>query len=271
MPRQAGLYKVLGKTEGRVYYKNKRDPRYFWRNISPTMSENVKTLPQFETLRLNSYEFGGCSKFAGSIVTSLGDVTDCLLHSYLGAFVTTRVQEIMRTDSVNPIGNRQLLGTAWQDALLDRIELLQKLDPARFLSDIEFSFDITERTSRTISVTSEYTTQNGWGRNLASIGATDLRLSFEVFNAGIYPPSQTELGRYVVRGYHSGLRGSGVLQVGNSSGGELTIDVGTFENADNLLSGYLIKGVPLKEVNGTQYPMNRFAFFKFVPVSDFQE
>lgn len=270
MPVQAGMYKTLGKFEGRSYYKSKRDSRYRYRGISPALGDNVRTLPQFETLRLNSYEFGGCVKLAGAVSTLIARGGRAYLEQNLTAKIAVFLRDIMREDATHPLGQRQLVGTSWQAGFLQRVMRMQKNDADALLSGLESTITATRAGNRD-KVEISFTAHAAFLASLRSIGATHCRLDFGGVGARLRVPTDGQSPKYVLE--ISGMSRDGVhsmdVHLGEDTEGALNFYIATRSGfyGDNALPMCRLLVTPMQMVGGTLYPIYRkqFVYLASIP------
>lgn len=270
MPVQAGMYKTLGKFEGRSYYKSKRDSRYRYRGISPALGDNVRTLPQFETLRLNSYEFGGCVKLAGAVSTLIAGGGHAYLEQNLNAKIATLLRDIMRKDATRPLGQRWLAGSDWQEDFLQRVQRMQKNDADALLSGFESTISTT-RAGSLDKVEISFTAHAAFLASLRSIGATHCRLEWGGVGTRLRVPTDGQSPKYILE--VSGMSRVGVLSMDLHLGEETEGALNFFINprsslyGDNALPMCRLFVTPLQMVGGTLYPIYRkqFVYLTSIP------
>lgn len=263
MPVQAGMYKTLGKFEGRSYYKSKRDSRYRYRGISPALGDNVRTLPQFETLRLNSYEFGGCVKLAGAVSTLVTGGGRAYLEQNLTAKIAVILRDVMRTDIIHPLGQRWLIGDSWQEDFLQRVQRMQKNDADSLLSGFQSNVTAAESGTR-INVSLTFTAGADFLASLRSFGATHCRLEWGGKGMRLRVPQDGQSPKYVFE--QTGMSRDGVrsmdIQLAQQSQGTLNffIPVRGSIYGDNTLAACRLIVTPLTMVGGVLYPIYRKQF-----------
>lgn len=204
MAKQQGLYRIRGKFEGKSYFHPKYSPAPIFRRISDAISENVLHSPAYETLRLNSYEFGGCSAFAAQMVDFAGLRVGNFFLKNFHAKLTRLMVEIMREDKTHIVGTRQLVGFAWQGRVLQWLSQQQKNNPSKYFGLLQVSADGYNMQQVQPSMDINLKAPEGWGQEMLSLGVTDIEVSTQVCGARLVVPATD--GRYFAQGQESDVR-----------------------------------------------------------------
>lgn len=204
MAKQEGLYRIKGKFEGKSYFHPKYAPAPVFRRISDAISDNVLHSPAYNTLRLNSYEFGGCSAFAAQMVDFAGLRAGNFFLKNFHAKLTRLMVEIMRDDRGHVVGTRELDGTMWQGRVLQWLSQQQKNNPSKYFGLLHVEADGygMQQSQKTMDI--RMWAPTGWGQELLSLGVNYIEVSTQVCGARLLIPLSG--GRYIAQGQESDTR-----------------------------------------------------------------
>lgn len=204
MAKQEGLYRIKGKFEGKSYFHPKYAPAPVFRRISDAISENVLHSPAYERLRLNSYEFGGCSAYAAQMIKFGAILSGQFFLRNFHAVFTRKLVDIMRKDASHVVGKRQFVGYDWQTNVLQWLSLQQKNDPAKYFGLVDFTADGAGMSDPSKSMLIKMQAPNGWDEKLLAAGANEIEISTQVCGAILTPPTVQQ--KYSVLGQTSNSR-----------------------------------------------------------------
>jgi hypothetical protein len=107
MARVKSLDQITGSLKNLSFYTRKGSDQIFVRTKGGATKEQIKRRPEFESVRKNNKEFGGCSKMSKEIrltFSSLAHVADYNLAPVLCSLA----KNIQKTDTNNPVGERNI-------------------------------------------------------------------------------------------------------------------------------------------------------------------
>lgn len=166
MAKQSGIHQLKGKVRGMSYYRQKGVVDGLARSINQGLSKRVKEDAAYENTRLNSQEFGAAGSFAGAMVRAISDRQRTMLKDFATGALAKVVRDIIIGDTENDWGSRQLVGTDWQEYLMQVANTYAKNDFASFVGGV---WD-TAVSGTTWTPNAELPA--GWGSQLAALGAS---------------------------------------------------------------------------------------------------
>lgn len=166
MAKQSGIHQLKGKVRGMSYYRQKGVVDGLARSINQGLSKRVKEDAAYENTRLNAQEFGAAGSFAGAMVRAISDRQRTMLKDFATGSLAKVVRDIIIGDTENDWGSRQLVGTEWQEYLMQVANTYAKNDFASFVGGV---WD-TAVSGTTWTPNAELPA--GWGSQLAALGAS---------------------------------------------------------------------------------------------------
>ena len=112
-PFAANYSKSLGNYS---MYKMRGVDKIIFRSKGGASKEKILTAPEFEKVRMNNSEFGGCGKSSGKILHAMHGIKHLADYSVSGA-LTSIAKEIQKLDGINPIGQRSILLSEFRSVL----------------------------------------------------------------------------------------------------------------------------------------------------------
>lgn len=166
MAKQSGIHQLKGKVRGMSYYRQKGVVDGLARSINQGLSKRVKEDPAYENTRLNAQEFGAAGSFAGAMVRAISDRQRAMLKDFATGALAKVIRDIIIGDTENDWGSRQLVGTDWQEYLMQVTNTFAKNDFAGYVGGV---WD-TAVSGTTWTPNAELPA--GWGAQLAALGAS---------------------------------------------------------------------------------------------------
>lgn len=250
MAKQSGIHQLNGKVRGMSYYRQKGVEEGLARSINTGLSKRVKEDEAYANTRLNAAEFGSAGAFAGAAIRSIRDRQRAMMKDFATGFLAKDVKKIIVADTTNAWGNRQLVGTTWQEALLDKIATYAKLEFGSYVGGF-FNASVTS-VSGGMQWTPDAELPAGWGTLLAAKGATGAIVEMYAYAVSMLP---SEEGAKLSES-STALIGEVDIEIGES--GTITEPAtipAAFDGvqAANKLQGVLVIVKPYQEVNGEKY------------------
>jgi len=116
MARVKNLDQITGSLKNLSFYTRKGSDKIFVRTKGGPSKEKIKRNPEFEGVRKNNKEFGGCSKMSKQIRRAffgMEHVSDYNLSSVLCSVA----KNIQKTDTEHPTGERNICLSRFRDTL----------------------------------------------------------------------------------------------------------------------------------------------------------
>jgi hypothetical protein len=116
MARVKNLDQITGSLKNLSFYTRKGSDQLFVRTKGGASKEKIKRNPEFEALRKNNMEFGGCSKMSKQIRFAAFDLTHVADYN-LSPVLSSLAKNIQKADMVNPVGERDIRLSAYREML----------------------------------------------------------------------------------------------------------------------------------------------------------
>ena len=107
MARVKQLDQITGSIGNLSFYTRKGSDQIFVRTKGGASREKIKRNPEFENLRKNNKEFGGCSKMSKQIRLTFFDLTH-VADFNLSSVLCSLAKNIQKADMENPVGERSI-------------------------------------------------------------------------------------------------------------------------------------------------------------------
>ena len=98
---------MTGSIQGVSFYTRRGSDQVIMRTKGGVTKERMASAPQFEGLRKNQKEFGGCTKFASLTRYAFGGLKR-LADYNLNPVLSGMGKNLMKLDTVNPLGQRSI-------------------------------------------------------------------------------------------------------------------------------------------------------------------
>lgn len=166
-----------GKADGRSYFYS-QNGGYQSRAINPGMSKRVKESPEYANTRRNNAEYGVAAKFAGNMISTFSGHWRFMLHKNI---IGKMIKDVHAMITSNPgvWGQRSITGA--QNKMI--ITLLNKYGKRSLPEEFDQMFTqdfvwVKGDANDTISIDDNngIQTEEGWGEQLRSAGATGCEL-----------------------------------------------------------------------------------------------
>jgi hypothetical protein len=108
---------LIGSLGNLSYYIRKDSDQLFVRQKGGAPKERIKVGAEFEMVRRNNAEFGGCAKMAKGIRSSFGDLTH-VTDTYLVPALCTLAKRIQKEDLEGLLGQRRIVFTHYSRFLV---------------------------------------------------------------------------------------------------------------------------------------------------------
>jgi hypothetical protein len=102
-----GFLQMTGSIQGVSFYTRRGSDQVIMRTKGGVTKERMASAPQFEGLRKNQQEFGGCTKFASLTRYAFGGLKR-LADYNLTPVLTGMAKNLIKLDTVNPLGQRSI-------------------------------------------------------------------------------------------------------------------------------------------------------------------
>ena len=107
MARVKQLDQITGSLKNLSFYTRKGSDQIFVRTKGGATKEKIKRNPEFEKVRKNNKEFGGCSKMSKQIRLSFFDLAHVADYN-LSSVLCSLAKNIQKADQENPVGERSI-------------------------------------------------------------------------------------------------------------------------------------------------------------------
>jgi len=107
MARVKQLDQITGSLKNLSFYTRKGSDQIFVRTKGGASKEKIKRNPEFENVRKNNKEFGGCSKMSKQIRLTFFDLTHVADYN-LSSVLCSLAKNIQKADRDNPVGERSI-------------------------------------------------------------------------------------------------------------------------------------------------------------------
>ena len=111
-----GDLKIIGTVGNFSFYKVKGTNKTYVRLKGGPSKKMIKQAPSFEVVRKNNKEFGGCSMAGKQIRNAMGPLEGLTNHNFSG-FLNAWIKNIMKNDTVHPLGQRAIYFSKFGEAL----------------------------------------------------------------------------------------------------------------------------------------------------------
>lgn len=128
MAKVGGIIDLSGKFGDAVYYRQRQNSRSFVRRVSTSMSNQLKEGENFANVRLLGDEFGACGKLAGAVWSNFSERQRAILVSHRTGLLTKYIANIVRSDMVDPIGQRGFYGDDIDRPFVDYVNTFAKFN-----------------------------------------------------------------------------------------------------------------------------------------------
>ena len=262
MAKQSGIHQLKGKVRGMSYYRQKGVSDGLARSINQGLSARVKNDAAYLNTRLNGAEFGFAGSFAGACIRNISDRQRAMLKDFATGMLAKQVREIIVSDTTNPWGQRHLVGTDWQELLMQIISSYAKVD---FASNVGGVFDVSVASSGGgFDWTPDAELPTGWGSLLGAKGATGAYVDMYAYKVQL-----TDLGAGVRKADAKvAIIGSDEFAIGTAGTITAPATLGAeFDGtqADDVLQGVLVVVRPYQEVNSVKYIRQELCTFEIIP------
>ena len=265
MAKQSGIHQLNGKVRGMSYYRQKGVEAGLARSINQGLSKRVKEDPAYENTRLNSREFGAAGSFAGACIRSISERQRTMLKDFATGMLAKSVRDIIIGDTTNRWGDRQLVGTEWQEYLLQVINTFAKVDFASHVGGV-WDVEVTDGSDGSKVWTPNAELPAEWGQMLLTQGASGAIVEMHAYSVKLL-----DLGGKSLKAVSStALIGKEDVTIGDST---TITDAATIaaefsgEQAANQLSGVLVVVKPYQTVGSEKYIRQELCTFAlFEPV-----
>lgn len=264
MAKQSGIHQLKGKIRGMSYYRQKGVQDGLARSINQGMSKRVKEDAAYSNTRLNAAEFGTAGSFAGACIRAISDRQRTMLKDFATGQLAKAIRDIVISDTTNPWGLRQLVGSDWQEETLSRITSYAKIDFNSYVGGVWDTEVTTDGNDKVWTPNAEL--KAGWGQLLKDRGATHASIEMFAYKVSNNPQS---IGSGKGFGQVA-LVASGVVEIAEST---TFVNPATLSsafdgvNGDNTLTGILVVVQPYQEVNSTKYIRQELCTFALFPVT----
>jgi len=107
MARVKQLDQITGSIGNLSFYTRKGSDQIFVRTKGGASKEKIKRNPEFENVRKNNKEFGGCSKISKQIRLTFFDLAHVADYN-LSSVLCSLAKNIQKADMENPVGERSI-------------------------------------------------------------------------------------------------------------------------------------------------------------------
>ncbi len=107
MARVKQLDQITGSLKNLSFYTRKGSDQIFVRTKGGASKEKIKRNPEFEKVRKNNKEFGGCSKMSKQIRLTFFDLAHVADYN-LSSVLCSLAKNIQKADLENPVGERSI-------------------------------------------------------------------------------------------------------------------------------------------------------------------
>lgn len=261
MAKQSGIHQLNGKVRGMSYYRQKGVNEGLARSINQGLSKRVKEGEEYANTRLNAAEFGSAGAFAGACVRAIRDRQRSMMMDFATGMLAKDIKKIIVLDTENPWGERQLVGIAWQNLVIDKLNTFAKL---AFDSYVGGAFDtaVTDGDGAKI-FTPNAELPAGWGELYKAKGATGAIVEMYAYLAAMSGDGEgaklSESSSVLIGEADIALGEAGTITE------PATVDaMFTGVQASNTLQGVLVIVKPYQEVNGVKYTRQELCTYKIV-------
>lgn len=261
MAKQSGIHQIKGKVGKMSYYRQKGVTDGLARSINEGLSNRVKTAEEYENTRLNAAEFGSAASFAGACIRAISERKRSMLKNFATGDCAKFVREIILADSTHNWGERQLVGTDWQDGLRQRLNQYAKLPYSEYMGGIVTAAVTIEDNVATAKVTLNLPTN--WGSLLLAKGATDVIVSAHSAVIALQPegaaPYKGETESLTIGETTEEIGAAGPITITRLFPAELVTG-----DKDNTLTECLVVVKPCKTINGKIHILQELCFYTIV-------
>lgn len=261
MAKQSGIHQIKGKIGKISYYRQKGVTDGLARSINEGLSNRVKTAEEYENTRLNAAEFGSAASFAGACIRSISERKRSMLKNFATGDCAKFVREIILADGTHNWGERQLVGTGWQDGLRQRLNQYAKLPYSEYVGG-DASY-VVSPTEEGWSGTLTLNVPENWGSLLIAKGATHVVITGYAYGVLMDTESAAPFKGVLY------LAGSGETTEQIGAAGPIVITGSTEDAAfapesDNLINCALVVVKPFKQINGKMHILQELCTYTIV-------
>ena len=109
---------ITGSISNLSFYTRKGSSQVFVRTKGGATKEQIKRRPEFENVRRNNKEFGGCSKMSREIRSTFSPLAHVADYNLAPVFCSV-AKNIQKSDIVNPWGERNIRLSQFKQYLID--------------------------------------------------------------------------------------------------------------------------------------------------------
>lgn len=268
MAKQSGIHQLRGKIRGMSYYRQKGVKDGLARQINDGMSKRVKEDEGYLNTRLNAREFGSAGSFAGAAIRAISERQRTMLKDFATGNLAKAVRDVIIQDTTHPWGERNLVGSAWQQEMLARISSYAKNEFSSYVGGV-WNVGVSDLSGAEWIPNAELSI--GWGSLFAAKGATGAYIDMYAYRVELQEfAGVSDKGFSVVAPIASADSQIGIA-VKFDNPVTLTDDF-TGVQEDNSMQGVLVVVRPYQEVSGQKYIRQELCTFGLFPVTstDFQ-
>jgi hypothetical protein len=263
MAKQSGIHQLKGKIRGMSYYRQKGVEDGLARSINQGLSKRVKEDAAYANTRLNAAEFGYAGSFAGAAIRGISDRQRSMMKDFATGDFAKKVVEIIKSDTDNSWGSRQLVEPGYQEVLMSALNTYAKVE---FSSNVGGVWDVDFASGQ---VTPNAELPSGWGSLLAAKGATGA-----VVKMFAYKVELEEIGENTFKGFSTvQLIAEDDVTIGEAATFVTPTTISsTFipGSEKNHLTGVLVVVLPYQEVNTKKYTRQELCTYQIVPFSSIE-
>lgn len=252
---------LRGKINGQVYYSQKGVEGTLVRGINEGMSNRVKNDPAFANTRLNAAEFGMSGSFSGAILRTISKRWRTILNSFATADMTKFVNALVKTDAVNPWGQRVVLGTASANLLRNKAAQLVKNSYGENFSN-GFSADNSGDNGEIVIGVN---VRNSDSEGLLAKGVEGVMYEFYQQRVTI-PAFDQASGSYSKPLSSAEYLDSLDAEIGKAQTQPITTTTVAAEETDAEMVSLLVVALPYRVVNNVRYTMQELCSCTWLPI-----
>lgn len=250
MAKQSGIHQLRGKIRGMSYYRQKGVKDGLARQINDGMSKRVKEDEGYLNTRLNAREFGSAGSFAGAAIRAISERQRTMLKDFATGNLAKAVRDVIIQDTTHPWGDRNLVGSTWQQEMLARISSYAKNEFSSYVGGV-WNVKTTDESPYALW-TPNAELPTGWGSLLAAKGATGSYIDMYAYRVELQPfKGVSDKGFSSVALVASSEVEIGVSKTFTTPGAVDSMYSG--DQSDNLLQGILVVVRPYQEISGQKY------------------
>lgn len=264
MAKQSGIHQIKGKVGKMSYYRQKGVTDGLARSINEGLSNRVKTAEEYENTRLNAAEFGSAASFAGACIRSISERKRAMLKNFATGDCAKFVREIILADGTHNWGDRQLVGTDWQDGLRQRLNQYAKLPYSEYMGGL-VNCNVT-RDGVNLDVSTVLTLPADWGQMFIAKGATnvlvDVYLGGNALNVSGNAPYKGDSISFSCGEVSEQIGAAGPIEIEGT-----IVDAPTPADMDNIAAFALVVVKPFKTINGKMHILQELCTYTIVKPS----